>query len=290
MSSLAAEPGNAQALTTAGKLADSRYRGQSGRGSHGSHGNDHDRELTAHVPGTGAHPPRRLSLLGGWRLECGGAVQHLPASAQRLLAFLCLNGRASRAYLAGTLWPEASEQHAHGSLRSALWRVHRSQPDLLASAGNQLALDDSVSADVRDLTDQMRRLGDGVVPSPGAAAHASLLDGELLPGWYDDWVLFERERLRQLRLHALEALALGLAATGRYGEAIEVGLAAVRVEPLRESAHRAVVRVHLAEGNVAEALRQYELCRRLFRVELGLEPSRLLTSLLPARVTAVTGR
>jgi DNA-binding SARP family transcriptional activator len=120
-----------------------------------------------------------------------------------------------------------------------------------------------------------------VVPPRGSAIPHYLLDGDLLPGWYDDWVLFERERLRQLRLHALETLALALAAEGRFAAAVEAGLAAIRTEPLRESAHRVVVRVHLAEGNLTEALRQYELCRRLFRAELGLEPSALLTDLVP---------
>jgi DNA-binding SARP family transcriptional activator len=231
-----------------------------------------------------------LSLLGGWQLECDGAIQHLPVGAQRLLAFLCLHGRATRSLLAGTLWSEADEQRAHGSLRSALWRVHKSQPNLLASTGNQVALDASVSTDFQELLDQLRRLLDGMVPPPGVGCSPQLLGGELLPGWYDDWVLFERERLRQLRLHALEALALGLAAEGRYGAAIEAGLAAVHAEPMRESAHRVVVRVHLAEGNVAEAVRQYEACCRLFEQELGLQPSSLLTDLLPSRGPAVTRR
>jgi len=59
----------------------------------------------------------------------------------------------------------------------------------------------------------------------------------------------------------------------RLEEALEVGLAAVAAEPLRESAHRAVVSVHLAEGNTAEAIRQYRLCRRLLKEQLGVEPS-----------------
>ena len=207
----------------------------------------------------------------------------LPVSGQRLLALLCLHGRSSRSCLAGTLWPEASERHAYGSLRSALWRIQKLQAGLLTCSGDQLALDDSVDVDVRDLMQDIQRLLDGVVPPAGSALPRRLFDGELLPGWYDDWVLFERERLRQLRLHALETLALALAAESRFAAAVEAGLAAVRAEPLRESAHRAVVRVHLAEGNVTEALRQYELCRRLFRAELGLEPSPLMTNLLPRK-------
>jgi DNA-binding SARP family transcriptional activator len=106
------------------------------------------------------------------------------------------------------------------------------------------------------------------------------LRGELLPGWYDDWVLIARERLRQLRLHALEVLADKLAHVGRYGEALQAAYAAVDTEPLRESAHRAVVRVHLAEGNTAEAVRAYQAFRDMLTDELGVAPSNQMDELL----------
>ena len=99
-----------------------------------------------------------------------------------------------------------------------------------------------------------------------------MLAGDVLPDWYDDWIVIQRERFRQARLHALR-LRRTLVHRGRYESAIDVGLAAVAGEPLRESAHRAVILVHLAEGNRSEALRQYELCRRLLKEQLGLEPS-----------------
>jgi DNA-binding SARP family transcriptional activator len=99
------------------------------------------------------------------------------------------------------------------------------------------------------------------------------LDGELLPGWYDDWVLVERECLRQLRVHAFEALAGKFSAAARYGEAVEAAYAALRADPLRESAHRTVVRIHLAEGNLIEAVRAYQACRDLFADELGVTPT-----------------
>jgi DNA-binding SARP family transcriptional activator len=110
------------------------------------------------------------------------------------------------------------------------------------------------------------------------AAEAEDLDvlinaGELLPAWYDDWVLIERERVRQMRLHALERACQELAASGRFGQAIEAGLAAIAEEPLRESAHRILISAHLAEGNRIEALWQFEEYSRLMRDELQLEPS-----------------
>jgi DNA-binding SARP family transcriptional activator len=106
------------------------------------------------------------------------------------------------------------------------------------------------------------------------------LGGELLPGWYDDWVLPERERLRQLRLHALEVSADRLAREGRYGEAVQAAYAAVHTEPLRESAHRAVVRVHLAEGNVVEAVRAYRDFRDRLVHELGVSPTMQMEELI----------
>lgn len=102
--------------------------------------------------------------------------------------------------------------------------------------------------------------------------------GELLPDWYDDWLVIERERFRQARLHALEALCGALSSKRRYAKAIEVGLVAVASEPLRESAHRAVIRVHIAEGNISEALRQYEVCRDSLS-QAGLRPSGAIEAL-----------
>ena len=97
--------------------------------------------------------------------------------------------------------------------------------------------------------------------------------GELLPDWYDDWVMIERERLRQLRLHALEIVCRRLAAMRLFGPAVDAGLAAVLDEPLRESAQRALIEAHLAEGNRSEAIRQYNSYRERLYTELRLEPS-----------------
>ena len=98
--------------------------------------------------------------------------------------------------------------------------------------------------------------------------------------WYDDWVLSEAEDWRQLRLHALEALADRLTAMGRWGEAADAAGAAVRAEPLRESANAALIRVHLAEGNQSEAVRQFDRYRALLDAELGLEPTPRLRRLV----------
>jgi DNA-binding SARP family transcriptional activator len=110
----------------------------------------------------------------------------------------------------------------------------------------------------------------------------SALSGELLPDWYEDWVLIEREHFRQLRLHALERLCVELTAAGRFAEATEAGLAAVQGEPLRESAHRVLISAYLAEGNPGEAVRQHAFFSRILKQQLGLEPSDLMTDLMRA--------
>ena len=102
-------------------------------------------------------------------------------------------------------------------------------------------------------------------------------------------MLVERERFHQLRLHALEASCDRLITAGRCGEAIDAGLAVVAAEPLRESAHRALIRAHLAEGNQGEAHRQYQLCCEILRDELGVEPSNTLRALLSKDHRALVG-
>jgi DNA-binding SARP family transcriptional activator len=105
---------------------------------------------------------------------------------------------------------------------------------------------------------------------------------DLLPGWYDDWVLMERERLRQRILHALEELSRKLACAGRFPEAVEAAVLAIGAEPLRESAQRALIEAHVAEGNLSEARRILQEYRDLLRRELGVNPSYALQAVVDA--------
>jgi DNA-binding SARP family transcriptional activator len=227
---------------------------------------------------------RRVALLDGFTLRLADAgsssTPDLPRGVQRLVARLSLSRRPARTAIAGQLWPDVSEEHAHGSLRSALWRVQKVAPGFVTVSGEALSLAEDVHVDVHELTDWAQRALDPCATA-GNLTEADLnLPGELLPGWYDDWVLLERERLRQLRMHALEALAEKFARAGRYGEAVQAAYAAMRAEPLRESAHRMLMRIHLAEGNVTEAVRVYESFQALVDDELGVAPTRLMSQLV----------
>ena len=173
----------------------------------------------------------------------------LPWSAQRVVAFLALHDRPLlRLHVAGVLWPETSEDRAFASLRTALWRVRRSGCNLVQATDRQLELAPEVSVDAREAADLAHRVVHGEIKDDDEGL-AGLFTGELLPDWYDDWVLLERERIRQLHLHALETVCERLTAATRFAEPVEAGLAAVAGEPLRESAHRALVKAYLAEGN-----------------------------------------
>lgn len=186
-------------------------------------------------------------------------------------------------YIAGVLWPEVPTSRANANLRAGLWRLPEPCRLVVDQSAQDLRLAD-ITVDLRDATALAQRLLDRTQHFAegdlGSAARMEL-SADLLPTWYDDdWVLVERERFYQLRLHALEALCDRLITDGRYGEAIDAGLAAVTAEPLRESAHRVLIKAHLAEGNHGEAHRQYQLCRHILRDELGVEPSNALRALV----------
>jgi DNA-binding SARP family transcriptional activator len=218
-----------------------------------------------------------LRLLGGFELVVGERPVALTASSQRLLALLAVAGPSlTRALAAGTLWPDRPDGRAAANLRAALWRLPDAARDVVVTRGDRLALAKGVATDVAEVEALARSLacaGDDGWPATGAAATVALLRRDLLPGWYDDWVAVERERLLLLRMQGLEALCRRLAAEGRHAEAVEAGSAAVAVEPLRESAQRALAEAYLAEGNMGAALQHYLSFEALLRDELGVGPT-----------------
>jgi DNA-binding SARP family transcriptional activator len=227
--------------------------------------------------------PVRLGLMRGFDLRMGDRRVTLPHNAQRLVALLALHDRPSpRLYVAGVLWLDSNEERSTASLRSTIWRVGQAAPGLILASKTHLQIAPEVGIDFVETTRIAEALINGTLDCQAAALDQHALGGELLPGWYDDWVSLERERQRQLRLHALEALCGHLTTARRFGQAIDAGLAAVRGEPLRESAHRVLIAAHLAEGNCGEALRQYHTYRQLLHDELGLDPSAQMMELVSA--------
>jgi len=231
----------------------------------------------------------RLKLLDGFELQVDGLVVEVQPAGQRLLAFLALAGApVERTFAAGQLWPDACDERAKANLRSAIWRLRRIHHLLVRPSKSHVTLMSGVWVDVRDGLRELSSGGRSLEMIDGVDVGAVLRE-DLLPDWYDDWLITERERVRQLRLHLFERCACELIDQGRMAEAIQIGLRGIAMEPLRESAHRVVVVAHLAEGNIAEALGQYHRFTGLIMRELGTTPSDQLRSLvspwLPASAT-----
>lgn len=217
-----------------------------------------------------AHPGWSVEMLGGFGLfSPEGLERTLGARGQRLVAYLAVCGTSPRIVVAEALWPGATPPHARSSLRTTVRQVRHDCPTLLLEAVEPLALSRSTVVDV----DRVR----------GDDAHLRaadlLVDAELLPGWYEDWVLFERDRLRLQRLLLLENRARQVVSRD---PALALTLAArvVELDPLRESAQRALVEVHLAMGNRVEALRVYREFRSRSIREFGVGPSPQMESLV----------
>lgn len=220
-----------------------------------------------------------LRLLGGFELVVNGKLVELATSAQRLLALVALRRVGlSRAQAAALIWPDVDDWHAQGRLRTTMWRVRQVCQSVLDAGGGSMRLGASVEVDVYELVQSAARVVSG--DHSFDARFLDLGDWELLPGWDDAWIVLERERLRQLRLHGLEDYARGMMRHGIFGSALQAALAAVAAEPLRESGYRILIEIHLAEGNLGEASRTYHQYQRLLHDELGVEPSPILRSLL----------
>lgn len=225
----------------------------------------------------------RVSLAGAFELSRDGRSIDIATPAKRVLAFLALNERAvHRAQIASILWLDSNEERAAGSLRSALWRIRQYGDELVETTQNCLRIAAAVRVDIRDAIEWSRRVCDASSAIADADVREAGTINELLPNWCDEWVVIERERLRQMRFHALETLVQRLVAVERYGDAMDVALTSLRGEPLRESAHRAVIAVHIAEGNLSEALRHYRGYRDLLWSQLGVEPSHLIKRMVNA--------
>lgn len=231
--------------------------------------------------------PPRISLLGAFAAEIDGRAVELPAASQRVLAFLTIHRDGTgRLRIGNALWPDVDDTHAYANVRSALWRMRGSVDGILRPTASTLRLAEDVEVDLWEAEQAARAALDGTLTPERAASAIGSLSEDLLPDWDETWLYFERERFRELRVHALEALCGSLSRRGAHAEAIRCGLLAIQAEPLRESAHVALMRAHLAEGNRAQALRHYEFLVSMLADELGVSPgdeTQRLAAELPVR-------
>ena len=232
------------------------------------------------IPQDSRAAPVALRLLGGFELRVSSTLALLPLTAARLVAFVALReGPTPRRFAANSLWADGTEGHAAGCLRSALWRIRLLPAPLIITESDRLSVAPDVCVDVNQARSFAIAITEKAVSFDSTTVRRLLAD-DVLPHWYDDWLLLEQEQFRILRLHALEIAAMRLAERGSYLEALDTALSAVAADPLRESAHRIVMRIHLMEGNYSEALRQFNTYAQVIRRELGVEPSPRIEQLL----------
>jgi DNA-binding SARP family transcriptional activator len=224
----------------------------------------------------------RVLVLGGFeaRLAAGDTLSLPTKKAQVLLAYLALQpGHAhQRSKLAALLWGKRSDDHARDGLRHALVALRKAlggiAPAPLLTDRQTLALDSTV-VDV-DATTFQRRIEEG---TPGALEHAAqLYRGDLLLGigvsepLFEEWLLAERERLREMALEAQVRLLAHQARNGNTEPAIRTALRLLTLDPLQEAVHRTLMRLYARQGRRGAALKQYHVCVDALRRELGADP------------------
>lgn len=242
----------------------------------------------------------RLRLFGGFdaQLIPGQEVSIIPRKARALLAYLSLSpdGRQPREKLAGLLWGGTGDQQARASLRQTIAGLRqsldgRAAPILVA---NGLTLGLAVPRVSVDVLEFQSLVADG---SPGALDQAAALyRGDLLEGIatsepaFEEWLLAERERLRELAVDALRRLLAHHSWTGSVERAMRTAGRLVAIDPLEEGPHRALMGLYVRQGRRAAAVRQYRICARMLKRDLGAEPEaetvHLYNAIVGSRPTA----
>jgi len=235
-------------------------------------------------------PTLHIHLLGDFGLVSADAPvsQITSPRVQALLAYLVLHCHAPqpRQYLAFQLWPDSSEAQARTNLRQLLHALKQTLPeaDQFVHADAQTLQWRSDAPFRLDVAEFEQALSQANAPEQEQQrdAHASrkaleraiaIYQGDLLPSCYDDWIVPERERLRQALTGALERLMLLLEREGQPREAIPYAQRLVRHDALREETYRALMRLYAACGDRASVRRVYQTCTSVLERELGVEPS-----------------
>ncbi len=222
-----------------------------------------------------------ISLLGGFQARVGASAIRLPTrKTQALLAYLALRPgqRHDREKIQGLLWPDAPPRQAQASLRQTLFTLRKTLPGTSAAAllttATTVALDAShLRVDVAILERHV-----GGVTREALEGVASLYAGHLLEAFvideapFDQWIENERSRLREVALGTLDRLLDFQAAAGELEKAIQTALHSLRLDPLRESAHRALMQLYVASGRRSAAVQQYRSLVSALARELGVEP------------------
>jgi DNA-binding SARP family transcriptional activator len=218
-------------------------------------------------------------LLGRFEVSADGATVQIPSRpAQSLFAYLLLNAGVAhrRERLAGLLWPDSDEENARSNLRHALWRIRRS----LEAAGAAAVLNaDDLSVTVADgsqlwVDAAVLRGSDMTAPATDSLRErASAYGGELLPGFYDEWVILERERLKGIFERTMQQLLERLVDEQRWADVSEWGEHWISVAQSPEPAFRSLMVAAAARGDVSGVVTAYRRCVSALKSDLGVDPS-----------------
>jgi DNA-binding SARP family transcriptional activator len=218
---------------------------------------------------------RRVATIGRLGVQ---PRENLSLPGRRLIAYLAVRGRpVARSVASAQLWPDLPEETGRANLRRSLWQLPRGWVETL---GDELVLEAE-----SDLAQAQAAAGRALGGEPLTFPDIVLLSGDVLPGWYEEWVVPAQEAFRLLRVQALETACRTMTSTGRHALAIQAGAAALAAEPLRESAAEALIDAHLAERNRYEAVQCYLSLAQRLRDELGVAPDPLLAERVAGLVT-----
>ncbi len=237
----------------------------------------------------------RIALFGGLSATQGTRThRHFETrKTGALLACLALFPQRSqpREVLAEQLWPDEAPDATRNRFRQALSTLRRllETPDatgsrvLLATRGEVRLNPTAITSDVADFEAALCTAAQSIEVTERVQSlreAVELYEGELLPGYYEEWITAERERLAIAYQNALGRLAAALIETGDYSEAIVFARRAIAGDPLQEEAYCNLIRMHMETGHTAEALRQYKELERVLRDALGVGPSSATRQLL----------
>ncbi len=218
-----------------------------------------------------------VRLFGKFEVKHNGKPVAIPSrTAQSLFAYLILTAGTShrREKLAGLLWPDSLEETARDNLRHALWRIRKALPS--GPSTEYLFTDDlsiafNAFAEYRLDAAELEKAGEGA-SADELIAVLSEYKGELLPGFYDEWVVLERERLNSTFEHHMARLMSLLQAEKRWLEILDWGEHWIRLGQKPEPAYRALMSAHAAKGDMSRVAAVYGRCVRSLK-ESGIEPS-----------------
>lgn len=212
-----------------------------------------------------------------------------------LLAYLAVTRRAhTRDKLAALLWGEMPDADAKNNLRQALANLRKLFDDELTITRDSIEFTGDCFLDCAEFESAIRAAST-LDPERGAAILTDALRlyrGDFLEGFYvrdapdfEDWMLAERARLRELALQALHTLTQFHAQHGDFTEAMTYAARLLVFDPWREEAHRQLMLLQARTGQWTAALAQYESCKKILDEELGVQPS-LETTALYERIRA----